>query len=499
MKSAEFLRRVQSAVGVDAVVSEAAAMEPYLHDWRDRHYGSAMCVVRPTQTSEVSAVLALACEFGVPVFPQGGNTSVCGGSVPSEDGNGILLSLSRMNRVLEVNPTNNSITVQGGCILQDVQEAARAVDRLFPLSLGAEGSCQIGGNIATNAGGTAVLRYGNMRDLVLGLEVVLPDGRVLDVLRTLRKDNTGYDLKNLFTGSEGTLGVITAAALKLFPLPKQFVTTMVTARTPGAMVDFGLELQERFQGGLIALELISSSEFEIVMRHIPSVTRPFSEAAEWYVLAEVAIVADHAEVAEGLEACLASNLDRGVIDNAVIAASEQQRRNLWNIRHHVTEANRCEGMGLTHDIGVPLFNVPEFLERAATQVQRNCPQAAVVVVGHLGDGNLHYIVMFAREQWDQVQNKSQYQHDVGRMLYDIACELGGTFSAEHGIGSLHVSDMTRYKSAVELQLMHQVKHCLDPKGIMNPGRVLPSGATIDPERPAAASDSPGTAASLFAK
>jgi FAD/FMN-containing dehydrogenase len=469
----EIVDSLRALVGEKGVIDAPADVDPYLHDWRKRHHGRAVCVVRPRETSEVSEVLRFASRCRVALFPQGGNTSVCGGSVPSEDGNGILLSLSRMNRILDVNARNNAILVQAGCVLQEVQQAAAAVDRLFPLSLGAEGSCQIGGNLATNAGGTGVLRYGNMRDLALGLEAVLPDGRILDVMRTLRKDNSGYDLKNLLIGSEGTLGVITAAALKLFPRPAHCITTMMAGDSVQSLVDVGLALQQRFPGDLVALELISSTEFEIVMRHTANVSRPFATEAQWYLLAELTFSADLSGITHSLESCLEQNMSAEGISDAVVAASEEQRSNLWRIRHSVTDSNVREGMGLTHDIAVPVFTVPGFLERAGAAVMERYQSARIVVVGHLGDGNLHYIVMFTHAEWSAVADKPRFQHELGRMLYDIASDFGGTFSAEHGIGSLHLAEMARYKPAVELALMRQIKSVLDPHGIMNPGRVLP--------------------------
>jgi D-lactate dehydrogenase (cytochrome) len=473
MEPAKVIASLREIVGENNVLVTPTEIDPYLHDWRKRHHGRTICVVRPRETAEVAAILRLASDLRLPVYPQGGNTSVCGGSVPAEDGHGIVVSLTRMNRILEANARNNAILVQGGCVLQQVQEAAAAVDRLFPLSLGAEGSCQIGGNLATNAGGTGVLRYGNMRDLVLGLEVVLAGGRVLDVMRTLRKDNSGYDLKNLFVGSEGTLGIITGAALKLFPRPAHCVTAMLAGASVQTLVDVGLELQQHFAGELVALELISSSEFEIVMGHAKGVTRPFAATAEWYLLVELTTSADVAELAHALEACIGPHLATGVVDDAVVASSEEQRANLWRIRHSVTESNVREGMGLTHDIAVPVFAVPAFLERAGAAVAKRHPTARVVVVGHLGDGNLHYIVMFSHDEWAAVDDKGRVQHELGRMLYDIAFEFRGTFSAEHGIGSLHLAEMARYKPTVELGLMREIKTLLDPHGIMNPGRVLP--------------------------
>ena len=479
MNRVEIVEALRALIGEHGIVDAPADLEPYLHDWRKRHHGRTICVVRPRETAEVSELLRFASRCRLPVFPQGGNTSVCGGSVPSEDGNGIVLSLSRMNRVLDVNARNNAILVQAGCVLQEVQEGAAAVDRLFPLSLGAEGSCQIGGNIATNAGGTGVLRYGNMRDLVLGLEAVLPDGRILDVMRTLRKDNSGYDLKNLFIGSEGTLGVITAAALKLFPRPAHCVTMMMAGDAVQSLVDVGQELQQRFPGELVALELLSSTQFEIVMRHAAGVSRPFPGTEEWYVLVELTTSADLPEIMRSIESCLERNLSTGAIRDAVVATSEEQRSNLWRIRHSVTDSNVREGMGLTHDIAVPVIAVPEFLERAGVAVAARHPTAYIVVVGHLGDGNLHYIVMFTHVHWAAVRDKPRLQRELGQMLYDIAKRFGGTFSAEHGIGSLHLAEMARYKPAIELALMRQIKALLDPLGIMNPGRVLPASESLD--------------------
>lgn len=470
----KLISELRGLVGQAHVVDQDADMAPHLVDWRKRHRGRAACLVFPQDTPQVAAVLRYCLANGVRVFPQGGNTSVCGGSVPDEEGKNIVLSLARMNRILEINPANNSMTAQAGCVLADLHEAASEADRLFPLSLGAEGSCQIGGNISTNAGGTNVVRYGNTRDLVLGLEVVLPDGRIWNGLRTLRKNNSGYDLKNLFIGAEGTLGIVTAAALKLFPKPKSVATALLGFESVQAAVDEGIRLQGLFPGELVGLELISRSEFDISLRHGPQLRNPFpAQTPAWVVLVELASPAVGTGVADRLQAVLESDYEKGVFEDVVIAATEQNRLAFWHIRHHVTEANGREGMGLTHDIAVPTYRIPSFIGQAEALLREKYPQAEPVIVGHMGDGNLHYIAMFPHDDWADVPDQAGLQRQLSHDLYDIAAAMGGTFSAEHGIGSLHVAEMRKYKDGVEIDLMRQIKTLLDPAGIMNPGRVVP--------------------------
>lgn len=470
---------MKELVGDANVMDVPADMEPHLIDWRKRHSGKAACVVFPRTTQQVSKVLAWCNDNAVKVFPQGGNTSVCGGSVPDHEGQSLLLNMRKMNRIIELNPRNNSMTVEAGCVLADIQAAALEADRLFPLTLGAEGSCQIGGNIATNAGGTNVLRFGNTRDLILGIEVVLADGRIWNGLRSLRKNNSGYDLKNLFIGSEGTLGVVTAATLKLFPRPHAIATAMLGVDTVSAAVDEGLKLQAAFPGELVGLELISQSEFEISLRHAANTRNPFQDTPKWTVLVELAAATGTSEaLAERLTDALDESFSNGVVQDAVIASSEHQREELWRIRHSVTEANGREGMGLTHDIAVPTYRIPDFVERAGQALAEHYPVAVPVIVGHMGDGNLHYIGMFPHEYWTGVEDKAGVQLKLSHILYDIAAEMGGTFSAEHGIGSLHVAEMSIYKDPAEVALMHEFKQLLDPKDTMNPGRVLPAQAEL---------------------
>lgn len=469
-----FREQLTASLGAASIRTSDEDQAKYLHDWRDRHHGRALAVVLPRNAQEVATVLALCNDFSIPVFPQGGNTSVCGGSVPSEDGRGIVLSLERLNKIREVNPEDNSITVEAGCVLASIQDAAKAADRYFPLSLGAEGSCQIGGNLATNAGGTSVVRYGNTRDLVLGLEAVLPDGRIWSGLRTLRKDNSGYDLKNLFVGSEGTLCVMTAATLKLFPLAPTTVTAMFALDDVDEAVVLGSRLQKKFPGELVALELMSLSETDIVLRHIPGSACPLATKGQYQLIVELTSSAPSESVVEELNATVGALVESGVVLDAVIASTNKQREKIWHLRHNVTEANMREGMGLTHDIAVPVYRIPEFIKTAQAMLSRNYPGVKVVIVGHIGDGNLHYIAMHSHEHWRVTADKAAYQTRLAHALYDIAIPMGGTFSAEHGIGSLHLHEMAQYKDPVELALMWQVKNTLDPKGIMNPGRVLPA-------------------------
>jgi FAD/FMN-containing dehydrogenase len=475
MEQQTIVESMRELAGAANVVTAAADMAPHLIDWRRRHTGIAACVVFPRSVEHVSAVLAFCNANGVKVFPQGGNTSVCGGSVPDASGNSILLNLGKMNRVLEINAQDNSMTVEAGCILADLQQAALDADRMFPLTLGAEGSCQIGGNLATNAGGTNVVRFGNTRDLVLGLQAVLPNGKVWNGLRTLRKNNSGYDLKNLFVGAEGTLGVITAASLKLFPKPRAVATALLGFDTVDAAVQLGITLQSAFPGELVGLELISQSEFEISLRHAAKARNPFERTPAWMVLVELAASTGSNEaLADSLTDALEAPSGNGTIVDAVVAASEQQRRDLWHIRHHVTEANGREGMGLTHDIAVPIYRIPDFVAQAGAALAEHYPQAVPVIVGHMGDGNLHYIAMFSHAFWAEVPDKPRMQSEVSHLLYEIAASMGGTFSAEHGIGSLHVEEMSLYKDPQELAIMRQVKDLFDPNDTMNPGRVLPA-------------------------
>lgn len=460
-------------VGEAALLTESKEVEPYVTDFRGRYKGNALCVVRPRSTEEVAAVVAKCIAQSVPVQAQGGNTGLCGGSVPFAGGRGVIVSLARMRRVREVDAANNSITVDAGCVLADVQRAAIDAGRYYPVSLGAEGSCQIGGNIATNAGGTGVLRYGNTRENVLGLEVVLPDARIWNGLRALRKDNTGFDLKHLFIGSEGVLGIITAATLKLHPLNSHHAAAWLAP----VSIDAALELLSLFQSTLgsqlSAFELMNAAQLDDILKYTSDRKSPLDPKCPWHVLVELGSAADAPGLRAGLETVLQTALTKQLLSDAAVASNEAQRAAMWKIRHSVTEANLKAGIGITHDIAVPVSKIPEFVRRVSPALERRFPGIRIVIVGHFGDGNLHFIVQFSFDAWDAFPDQEAIVAEVHRLTYDIATELGGTFSAEHGIGQYLVAEMRQYKSEVELSLMRTVKHALDPKGLFNPAKILP--------------------------
>jgi FAD/FMN-containing dehydrogenase len=462
--SDRLVAQLAKAVGAAHVLTDAADLAPFLTDWRGRYRGAARCVVRPGNTAEVAAVVRLCAETGTSIVPQGGNTSLCGAATPELDGRAVLLSLGRLNRVRAVDPDNNTITVEAGCTLAAVQEAARAAGRLFPLALASEGSCQIGGNLSTNAGGVQVLRYGNTRELTLGLEVVLPGGELWDGLRGLRKDNTGYDLKQLFIGAEGTLGVITAAVLKLYPLPATQTTCWLNVASPAAAVALLNAARAAFDAQLTAFELVSEVSLGLVLRHIPGTQRPAS-VSPWYVLAEFSGCATVA-----VEAWLAERLAADEVADGVLAQSETQARQLWALRENISEAQKIEGISIKHDVAVPVSRIPDFLARADAALAEAFPGIRVVAFGHVGDGNLHYNLSKPGAQDNAAFIASQ--PEVNRLVHDLVAALGGSISAEHGIGQLKRGELVRYKSPVELALMRSVKQALDPQGLMNPGKIL---------------------------
>lgn len=465
------LDRIRAAVGPQGLITDAHDVESYVVDWRGYYRGATPAVVRPAGTEEVAAVVKICAETGTAIVPQGGNTGMCGGATPSPAGDQVVLSLARMNRILEVDALNNTITAQAGCILANVQQAAAAADRLFPLSLGAEGSCQIGGNLATNAGGVNVLRYGNARDLALGLEVVLPDGRVWNGLRGLRKDNTGYDLKHVFIGSEGTLGVITAAVLKLFPRPGAQLTALFAVPDPAAAV----ALLARLRGGcgerVSAFELISRLCLDLVLEHIPGTREPLPQPHPWYVLAELADTAGAASLRGDFERTVTGATDEALVRDAVVAESTAQAQSLWRMREAIPEASRAEGPLYRHDISIPVSRIPDFITAADGALERGFPGVRVICFGHLGDGNLHYN-MFAPDRLHG-DAAARTAAGVNRTVYDIVLRHGGSFSAEHGIGQAKRGELAYYKSAVELETMRALKRTFDPRNIMNPGKVFP--------------------------
>ena len=459
--------------GEAGVLSATQDLAPYVNDARGHYSGDALCAVRPRSTEEVAAIVNCCMRRSVAIQPQGGNTSLCGSSVPRPGERSVILSLSRMRRVREIDPTNNSITVEAGCVLADVQRAAVDADRFYPVSLGAEGSCQIGGNIATNAGGTGVLRYGNTRENVLGLEVVLPNGTIWDGLRALRKNNTGFDLKHLFIGSEGLLGIITAATLKLHPLNTHHVAAWLAPTSIDAAVELLALFQSSLGSQLTAFEAMNSVQLKITLKLLSDRQSPLDANHPWHILAELGDTSDEAGLREGLEDLLQRALANGLLIDAAVAGSDAQRAALWTIRHSVTEAIGKAGRGIAHDIAVPVSKIPEFLRRASPALEQRFPGIQIVIVGHLGDGNLHYVPMFDNEAWSAFADPQAVVDEIHRMNYAIAAELGGTFSAEHGIGQYLLAEMRQYKSEVELGLMRAVKQALDPRGLFNPTKVIP--------------------------
>ena len=451
------------------LVGEDAA--PWLTDWRKTRTGRALAVVRPADTSHVAEVVRLCLAHGAPIVPQGGNTGQVAGATPDASGRAVVLLLGRLNRIRAIDVDNDTITVEAGCILQAVQEAARAAGRLFPLSLGAEGSCMIGGNLASNAGGTQVLRYGNARELTLGLEVVTAEGEVWNGLRALRKDNTGYDLRDLYVGSEGTLGIITAATLKLFALPVAQRTALVATASVGQATALLARARAGLGAGLTGFELMSRATVELVTRTFPEQRLPFATAlSSWYVLVELSDSEGEDHARERFEAVLGAALEAGEVDDAAIAESGTQSEVLWHLRESITLAVAQTGKCLKHDIAVPTSRVAEFVESTGAILERAYPGIRPMTFGHLGDGNLHYNLMKATGASDEAFLASG--PDVARLMNDNVQAFAGSISAEQGIGQLRVGELARYKDPVELALMRRIKGALDPAGLMNPGKVL---------------------------
>jgi FAD/FMN-containing dehydrogenase len=458
---------LRSVVGATQVLTDAVDMAPYVTDWRGRYTGSALAIVRPGGTPEVAEVVRLCAQAGVAVVPQGGNTGLCGGGTPR--GGEVVVSLTRLNRVRDIDVANNTITVDAGCTLTAVQAAAAAADRLFPLSLAAEGTATIGGNLATNAGGVQVLRYGNARELCLGLEVVLPDGRIWNGLRGLRKDNTGYDMKHLFIGAEGTLGLITAAVLKLYSRPRLVATAWAGTTSPKAAVALLTRLRERIGGRVTAFELVSRTSLDLVLKNIPHSRDPLPGRSLWQVLIELSDTMESG-LDGALEGVLMEGVQAGEATDAALARSQDQARTFWRLRENISEAQKVEGVSIKHDISLPVSRIPEFLDRCDTALAEAFPGLRIVCFGHLGDGNLHY-----NQSKLEAQENAAFiaQSDaVNRIVHDLVAELGGSISAEHGLGQLKRDEILRYKSEVEMDMMRAIKKSLDPKGLMNPGKVL---------------------------
>jgi len=471
-----WLDQARALIGASHVLSADRGddVSAWTRDWRGKFAGQALAVLRPADTGEVQAIVRLAARAGVAIVPQGGNTGMCGAAVPTVappiDHPQVIVQLGRLNRILDIDVDNNTATVQAGCILQTLQAHAAAAGRLFPLSLGAEGSCQIGGNIATNAGGVQVLRYGNMRDLVLGLEVVLPDGECLDLLHGLRKDNTGYDVKQLFIGAEGTLGIITAATVKLFPLPAARVVAFAglssieqTLRLLGGM---RRHLGERFS----AFELIAAQALNLVRQHFPDTPAFLHEAWPWYVLMQADDGGSDESLREAVQTALMACLDDQALEDVILASSLAQGQALWTLRENITHAQQMEGGNIKHDVALPISCIPDFIAHILPQLSQAFPGARPIVYGHLGDGNLHVNVSAPTGV-----DPAAWQHEtdaVNTLIHDAVARMRGSISAEHGIGQLKRHELALYKTPLALDVMRRIKAALDPQGLMNPGKVL---------------------------
>ncbi|MGZ8993466.1 MAG: FAD-binding oxidoreductase [Burkholderiaceae bacterium] len=463
------LQRLRS-IGASRVLTAPEDTTPYLTDWRGRFTGRAQAVVLPATTDEVAAIVRACAEHRTPIVPQGGNTGLVGGATPDASGDAIVLSLKRLNRVREVDAINGTLTVEAGCVLHDVQQAAHGAGRLFPLSLAAEGSATIGGNLSTNAGGTQVLRYGNARELALGLEVVLPSGEIWNGLRGLRKDNTGYDLRDLFIGAEGTLGVITAACLKTFPLPRAQVTALFALDEIALALALLALAQSSAGPTLTAFECFSATCLQLVTRHFPDQRSPFERTHAQYVLLQLSDHKDAQHAAGLLQALAEQALDKQLIADAVIAQSAAQSDALWKLRELISEAQAREGKNIKHDISVPISSIARFIDETDALLSQRFPGVRMVTFGHLGDGNLHYNVSAPPDVAEE--RFLAHQPAIYECVHDQVTRFTGSISAEHGIGQLKRDENARYKSVVEMNLMRAIKRTLDPLNIMNPGKVV---------------------------
>jgi FAD/FMN-containing dehydrogenase len=463
---AELIAKFRAIVGDKYAVTDAADIAPYVTEERDLFHGRSPLVLRPGSTAEVSAICKLASEHKIALVPQGGNTGLVGGQTPHHGE--VVVSLRRLDKIREIDPASNTMTCEAGVVLQIAQARAAEVDRLFPLSLGAEGSCTIGGNLSTNAGGTAALAYGVAREMALGLEVVLADGRILNGLSKLKKDNTGYDLRNLFIGAEGTLGIITAATLKLFPKPRAVETAYVGLKSPAEALKLLSISQNEAAGSLTSFELLADIAVDFSLCHGIDIRDPLTSKHPWYVLMELSSSRDDARPA--LESILAKGMEEGIVDDAVIAANLSQRAGFWKLRDEMSAAQKPEGGSIKHDISVPVAAVPDFIEEANAAVVKLIPGSRPVPFGHLGDGNIHYNV--SQPIGGDTADFMSRWHEVNEVVFAIVLRMGGSISAEHGIGVLKRDELPEVKDKVAIELMRGIKAMLDPLGIMNPGKVL---------------------------
>jgi FAD/FMN-containing dehydrogenase len=468
----DFVSAAAAIVGAKHVLTDPTETAPYRTDWRGRYSRDALAVVFPGNTQEVSAIVQLCGSLGLPIVPQAGNTGLTGGAVPSASGNSVLLNVSRMDRVRELDLANNSLAVDAGCILANIRTVADENDRLFPMLLSSVGSCEVGGLISTNAGGTGVLRYGPMRDLVLGLEVVLSDGRVWDGMRALRKDNTGYDLKQLFIGAEGTLGIITGAVLKLHPKPKMSATGMVSLASVEDAVALLQLAQERSGSRVEAFEIMSRSQLALVLKHHPQMRSPISVDHPWFVMLELADSAAEAQPGTMLESILEQALDVGLISDGTLAADLAKAQRIWELRHNISEANKREGFTISNDTSVPISQQARFIEQVTARLEERFDGITICHCGHVGDGNIHVVAVLPRSIYATPQACESAAREINGIVHEASLALSGSISAEHGIGLMHVARLAQTKPPVDLDLMARVKAALDPRGTFNPGKIL---------------------------
>jgi FAD/FMN-containing dehydrogenase len=472
----DFVDRLRTIVGDKGLITDERDKHPFLTDWRENYLGKALAIVRPATTEEVSAVVKLCAAEAVAVVPQGGNTGMSGGATPQEDGREIVLSLTRMNRILEIDKVGYTMTVEAGVVLKTIQDAAADADRLFPLSLGAEGSCTIGGNLSTNAGGVQVLHYGNTRQLVRGVEVVTPQGEIWNGLRALKKDNTGYDLRDLYLGAEGTLGIITKAILKLWPKPKDNATSWSAVPSPQAAVELLSGAYAASEDNVTSCELMGRQGIDLVLHHIRGTTDPLADKHDWYVLMEWSSTRppregdNSATLRDKMEAYLGEAMEKGLVLDAVIAQTEAQSKALWALRENHTEASKQEGPSIKHDISVAVSKIPPFVPEGLAAMKKALPGCRPLVFGHVGDGNLHFNCQ-APAGWTK-QQFAPHVEPISGAIYDLVTAYGGSISAEHGIGRIKLEELAHYRSQTELDVMRQLKRALDPHNIMNPGKVI---------------------------
>lgn len=471
------IAQFQTLLGTANCLTDPSDIESYCREWRNKFFGVCPLVLRPTTTEQVSACIKLANALDVAIVPQGGNTGLVGGQITDRTGRQIILSTERLNRIRSMDPLSNVVVAEAGVILETVQIAAQKVDRLFPLSLGAQGSCQIGGNLSTNAGGTAVLAYGNARDLVLGLEVVLPDGRIWNGLRSLRKDNTGYDLKHLFIGAEGTLGIITAASLKLYPSPRDQQVGFVAVESPQQALELFNLAQSHAGSMLTGFELMPRMGVEFAIRHLQGARDPLSDSYPWYCLLELSIFSNAVDGRALIETILSEAFVAGFVVDGALAENKQQAMDFWHVRHGMSEVQKEEGGSIKHDISVPVSAIPAFLDQALAACDAAIPGCRPVAFGHMGDGNLHFNISQPVGA-DKAAFLDRWE-EINEIVHAIVMEMGGSISAEHGIGTLKRDLLPDVKDPVEMELMHQIKDLLDPKGLLNPGKVLAASPIKD--------------------